>query len=39
MKSAKRIWLAVVIVAIPLAYFVLISFIPEGRIVGVHWLR
>jgi hypothetical protein len=39
MKFKKTAWLAVVIVAIPLAYLLLISFIPEDRIVGFHWPR
>jgi hypothetical protein len=39
MKFKKTAWLAVVIVAIPLAYLVLISFIPEDKIVGFHWPR
>jgi len=39
MKFKKTAWLAVVIVAMPLAYLLLISFIPEDRIVGFHWPR
>jgi hypothetical protein len=39
MKFKKKAWLAVVIVAIPLAYLLLISFIPEDRIAGFHWSR
>ena len=39
MKFKKTAWLAVVIVAIPLVYFVLISFIPEDGIVGFRWPR
>ncbi len=39
MKLSKTGWIAVVIVAVPLAYFLLISFIPEDKIVGFHWPR
>jgi hypothetical protein len=39
MKLKKTAWLAVVIVAIPIAYLLLISFIPEDKIVGFHWPR
>jgi hypothetical protein len=39
MKFKKTTWLAVVIVAIPIAYLLLISFIPGDRIVGFHWWR
>jgi hypothetical protein len=39
MKFKKTAWKAVVIVAIPLAYLLLISFIPEDRIVGFYWPR
>ena len=39
MRFKKKTWLAVVIVAIPLAYLLLISFIPEDRIAGFHWSR
>jgi hypothetical protein len=39
MKFKKTAWLAVVMVAIPLAYFVFISFVPEDLIVVFHWPR
>ena len=39
MRFKKKACLAVVIVAIPLAYLLLISFVPEDRIVGFHWSR
>jgi len=39
MKLKKIAWLAVVIVAIPIAYLLLISFIPNDMIGGFHWPR
>ena len=39
MKFKKTTCLARVVVAIPLAYLLLISFIPENRIIGFHWQR
>jgi hypothetical protein len=39
MKLKTTIRLLVVMVAIPIAYLLLISFIPEDWMVGFHWAR
>ena len=39
MRFKKTTWLAVVIIAITLAYLLFISLIPEDRIIGIHWAR
>jgi hypothetical protein len=37
MKFKRNAWLAVVVVSIPLLYLLVISFIPEDKMVGFHW--
>jgi hypothetical protein len=39
MKFKRKAWFAVAIVSIPLLYLLLISIIPEDKIVGFHWPR
>jgi len=39
MKFKRKAWFAVAIVSISLLYLLLISFIPEDKMVGFYWPR
>jgi hypothetical protein len=39
MKFKRKTWLALAVVSLPLLYLLLISLIPENKIVGFHWPR
>jgi hypothetical protein len=39
MKSKRRIWLIVLLIAIPLVYLLIINLVPTFLISGFRWLR
>jgi len=34
----RKVWLVLAVVSLPLLYLLLISLIPENKIVGFHWV-